>query len=144
MYWINIKALKEDLISGDYQERDIIPYIIASGIMTSLGSIGGSDAGIFDLIAAIIGIIAIIFGTWYVFGQHKPNSQVSFLSKYISLGWVVGFRLFLTIIPIVIITVILTATRTNDESLVYGIGILVLIFYSIIYYLLLGKHISET
>jgi len=144
MYWINIKALKEDLRSGDYQDRDIVPYIIASGIMTQLFSIGGSNAGIFDLIAALIGIIAIVSGTWYVFGQHKQNSQASFLSKYISLGWVVGFRLFLIIIPVVIIAVILTATRANDESLLYGIGILVLIFYSIIYYLLLGKHISET
>lgn len=142
MYWTNIKALKIDLSSGNYQERDIVPYIIADGILTALFSIGGSDTAVFDVINVIIGIVIIIVGTWYVFGQHQPNSQASFLTKYISLSWVVGFRLLIITIPLIIIGVFLTPL-TAGTPLLYGYGILIGVLYAIIYYLLLGKHISE-
>ena len=100
MYWINSRALKNKLRSGEFSERDAIPYIIAQGILINLSFLGDSPDTTNSLIAISLGILAVIIGTWFVFKKHAPNSNSSFLKKYVSLGWVVTIHCFLILIPV--------------------------------------------
>jgi len=145
MYWINTKQLKNKLRSGTFSDRDAIPYIIADGVLINLAYLGDSPDTAKSLVVIAVGILAVILGTWFVFNKHDPDSQSSFLKKYISLGWVVSVHCLLLFIPFLIVFAILLAAITGAREFVFEVAPTAgAIIFSILYYLLLGKHISET
>lgn len=143
MYWIKIKSLKHDLKTGTFTERDAIPYVIAEGILFQLALIVGSEQSIFDLFNLIIGIVAIIIGTWYVFKLHDKDSASSFLAKYISIGWVVTIQCLLIFLPLAIAIIVPAAIMGSKFWIGLG-GVIWCSTLYLVYYYLLGKHISET
>lgn len=145
MYWINSRALKNKLRSGDFSDRDAIPYIIAEGILINLVLLlSGTPEGKTSLVSTVAGVLAVVLGTWFVFKKHNPDSSSSFLKKYLSLGWVVSIQFFLIFISILLLVlvpaIIWGITSINGELVANAAEI---IFY-FLYYLLLGKYISET
>jgi hypothetical protein len=143
MYWVNINVLKIKLQTGQFKEIDAIPYIIADGILTCLAGLAGGYTSPLDLVTACIAITAIIYGTWHVFKKHNQNSESSFLTKYITLGWVVHWRCLLVLLPLIIIFTIPVAMLGNETWIHITSSMWVIIFY-FVFYALLGKHISET
>lgn len=143
MYWIKIKKLKHELQTGSFTERDAIPYIIAGGILVALIPLTKTNGSVFDLIAVAYDILIIVLGTWYVFKQHNPDSASSFLAKYISLSWVVGFRCFLIFIPLMILSLIPVVVWV-DKSTSGWFPLVWEIIFSVVYYYRLGKNVSET
>lgn len=144
MYWINSRALKNKLRSGEFSDRDVIPYIIAEGILYNLSFIGDALNDTTSYVTIFAGILAVIFGTLFVFKKHDPNSNSSFLKKYFSLGWVVTVHCLIAVIPFTILTIIL-AVITGAKDLIFEAAPATgAILFFVLYYLLLGKHISET
>ena len=144
MYWINSRALKNKLRSGDFSERDAIPYIIAQGILINLSFLGDSPETATSLITIGAGILGVILGTLFVFKKHDPNSNSSFLKKYVSLSWVVTIHCTLLLIPFLIVTILLAATTGAKDVIFEAAPATGAVLLCILYYVLLGKHISET
>ena len=143
MYWINIESLKADLQTGRFTERDAVPYIIADGILMSVFALADGYESPLDFLGAILGILAVIYGTWFVFNRHNSHSRSSFLMKYIALGWVVSIRCLLVLVPLIIVLTIPVAILGNAAWINLTSIIWAIIFY-FVYYYLLGKHVSET
>lgn len=143
MYWMKTKSLKHDLQTGTFTERDAIPYIIAESILVQLALFGGSEHIVFDSLNIIIGIAAIITGTWYVFNKHDKDSASSFLSKYVSIGWVVTVQCLLMLFPLAIVITVPAMLIGNQFWIGFCEIVFFVVFY-LVYYYLLGKHISDT
>lgn len=137
MFWLDINALKAQLRSGEFKERDIVPYIVADGILSQVFGMGRASAAGVDLLARLVGVAAILIGTWHVFERHDPESAVGFLPKYVALGWVVGFRLFLVFLPVMVIGGFAFGGYSGAFLLLMGA------LLWLIYYRQLGQCISE-
>ena len=142
MYWIGIKKLKKDLREGTFSDRDAVPYLIAEGVLTELGLLAGSKSNIFDIVAAVIGIAALILGILFVYKYHNRSSRSSFLACYISMGWVLSIRYILLFLPLVVVAALLGAIF-HSTALTESALLLLTVVYYFVYYYKFAEHISE-
>ena len=121
--------------------------MILEGVVTALLSLGISSEGLnaFDLVSMFISVAIVIGGTFHVYDQNGGAKGFDLVQKYIVLGWVVGFRVFLAYIPVMIMLVCLLVLGNLDDAvsdlLIVFCGAAMLQF---IFYQRLGKHIRDT
>lgn len=146
MYFINIKALKEQHRADQYQSNDSLMYLSATVILTYLATLlvrfpeNGWSVGV-DAVDGIMVLLSIFVA--YV--ANGGNGGSYFLDKFVSIGWVVLIRLLPVIVLLALVINIGEAAFFGQASEYDGpediIGLAVV--YGL-YTWRLGVHIKDT
>lgn len=150
MYIWNIEKLKSDLGDSGISEKESLKYLAVSIALSFLVmfSLLTYTGDILDYYLMFLESIIFIFGTFYVFSKNKGNEGKNFLSRFFSIGFVVGVRWFiiiiLTLIPVsIIINFLLVFFKFSEEiKEIISESFIIILFY-LIYVYLVGKHIED-
>ena len=145
MYFMDINKLKAELISEKLSEEDSFGYLFFS-ILIIFVPVGEVDSyNNADNIASYIVIGIIIIGLYYVFHCNGGKNGCHFLSRYISISFVVLFRtVVFFFIPAAFALIIIEDVFMGgvpDETTIYEAILFVALF--LVYYLSIGKHIKD-
>lgn len=144
MYFVSYHPLKHKLRTNSLSDREALPYLIIEAVFLSLASYssGREISNGYDILSLCVTIITVIGGTYYVYLQNGGTEGFNLLQKYIVLGWVVGIRLTIVLIPIVAVYIVIMLKLENPSfdlyTVLFGGSI------RIIYFQRLGRHIRDT
>lgn len=99
MYFINIKALKEQHESGQYQSNDSLMYLSATVILSYIAILlvrfpeNSWSLGV-DAVEGVMVLLSI----FVAYLANGGNNGRHFLDKFVSIGWVVLIRLLPVIV----------------------------------------------
>ena len=118
MYFIDVRSLKRDLGVGPLDQADVAIYVflVCGGVplFYPIVSDPSENLGPFGLSLLASFVIAVL-GTVACYRANGRTSGVRFAERFISLSWVVGFRVFLaTLLPVVVLRI--AAERLYPES----------------------------
>ena len=119
MYFVQYNPLKQKLRSRSLSDGEALPYLILEGVVTVLLYLDISSEGLnaFDLVSVIISVAILIGGTFHVYDQNGGKEGFDLVQKYIVLGWVVGFRVFLASIPLFLMLGVLIGLANIDDAI---------------------------
>ena len=124
--------------------------MILEGVVTVLLYLDISSEGLnaFDLVSMFLTVAILIGGTFHVYEQNGGKEGFDLVQKYIVLGWVVGFRVFLASVPVIIIlgviVRVLVLLANIDDAVSDMVIVICVATAEFIYYQRLGKHIRDT
>ena len=150
MYFVQYNPLKQKLSSRSLSDGEALPYLILEGVVTVLLYLDISSEGLnaFDLVSVIISVAILIGGTFHVYDQNGGKEGFDLVQKYIVLGWVVGFRVFLASVPVIIIlgviVRVLVLLANIDDAVSDMVSVICGVAVKLIYYQRLGEHIRDT
>ena len=143
MYFWNINRLKNDLTHGLLKESDSFTYLISYIIFIGITSVTSTLTDYSShLYYTLVGLLICICGTTYVYFRNGGAKGKNFLSRYISIQWVVGWRwcVFITL-PYCLVFFILAAVQLISlDSPFIRIGGIIIVALS---YWRIGKHIHD-
>jgi len=110
MYWLNLKALENQISNNELTEKDGFNYLLGYSILTTI-IVTISSVSIFQnktglgiaLLEVLISVIITILGLKAVYKANKEKDGKDFIKRYFAISWVIGFRLFLVLIGLIII-----------------------------------------
>ena len=146
MYFVQYNPLKQKLSSRSLSDGEALPYLILEGVVTVLLYLDISSEGLnaFDLVSVIISVAILIGGTFHVYDQNGGKEGFDLVQKYIVLGWVVGFRVFLASIPLFLMLGVLIGLANIDDAVSDMLSVICGVAVKLIYYQRLGEHIRDT
>ena len=146
MYFVQYNPLKEKLRNRSLSDGEALPYLILEGVVTVLLYLDISSEGLnaFDLVSVIISVAILIGGTFHVYDQNGGKEGFDLVQKYIVLGWVVGFRVFLASIPLFLMLGVLIGLANIDDAISDMLSVICGVAVKLIYYQRLGEHIRDT
>ena len=146
MYFVQYNPLKQKLSSRSLSDGEALPYLILEGVVTVLLYLDISSEGLnaFDLVSVIISVAILIGGTFHVYDQNGGKEGFDLVQKYIVLGWVVGFRVFLASIPLFLMLGVLIGLANIDDAISDMLSVICGVAVKLIYYQRLGEHIRDT
>ena len=119
IYFWNLQALKSQLRQGSLPPPQAFRYLLIPTVLGALamGSTPEATGWLGKLMpaanAAIVG-----FGTWYCYRANGGASGRDFLSRYISLGWVLAIRVVVACLPIGLLVGILAGVLNVSRGAV--------------------------
>jgi hypothetical protein len=145
MYFLNIKALKKDLINGPLSEKQTLPYMLAWVSFEGIVQIAPNHTfNNWTIISGIISLIIAILGTYYCYNRNSGINGQYFLQRYISFGWIVGVRMALFIaIPGVILTVAIARLIGDTHAGNTWYSTIIGNTLGVFYYWRIGYHIGQ-
>ena len=146
MYFVQYNPLKQKLSSRSLSDGEALPYLILEGVVTVLLYLDISSEGLnaFDLVSVIISVAILIGGTFHVYDRNGGKEGFDLVQKYIVLGWVVGFRVFLASIPLFLMLGVLIGLANIDDAISDMLSVICGVAVKLIYYQRLGEHIRDT
>ena len=149
MYFVRYQPLKEKLKNRELTDREALPYLLISSILTALAtSFPFTDN--FNSVGVINGITTLglaILGVLYAYKKNGKENGYDLIQKYLVLGWVVFVRCFLLFIPVFIAYMIIGRKfgiidiKSNETSLY---ELIFYIAFEALIYVRIGYHIGET
>ena len=147
MYFWKIDALKRELASPTVSDRYALPYLLWLG-GTELAGYALSDVAppnLWDRLISVVGLAAFLVGTLYAFRCNGGATGSQFLTRYISLSWVLGIRIVVFVLaPLVACVLAIESAvlgelpeHTTPFAAAAGVA------YSFAFYLRLATHIRE-
>jgi hypothetical protein len=151
MYFWKVESLKKDIVDGSFTDKKLIPYVVLSVGIYALGNgVAGylpcEDVNIWNYILSILNVMIPIVGTIYAYKCNGGGNGKNFASKYISIGFVVGIRFLVYLIPLMVLIAIYGAVVFGEKEELPTTYVEVILFsawYSLLYYKT-AKHISDT
>ena len=147
MQIVRYGPLKQKLRDRSLTDREALPYLVLfcaiTALITSFPFFGGFNR--WDTISGASIVVLAVGGVFYVYGKNRGDRGYDFIQKYVTLGWVLGIRFLLVIVPFGIFVygiadyyfdVFTDATGPLDVALV--------LVTEILFYQRLGCHIEET
>ena len=94
MYFWRIENLKNKMTTAPLSEREVLPYVIWSAVVTSASWTlpGGEKMDVGHVIMTMCNILIVIFGTIYVYRQNGGANGQHFLQRLYAIGWVITIR----------------------------------------------------
>ena len=142
MYFWDIANLKKHLSSTPLSQHDSLKYLL---VLSFLGMIPLPRPPYFsegNLLYFTLGAVVLICGTTYAYVKNGGAQGQDFLSRYVSLSWVMVVRTF----PYIIIFGLLLGfgiLSKLQESGQKAVSLTVIYAFSIFYYWRIGHHIAE-
>lgn len=146
MYFVKYNPLKQKLGSRSLGDREVLPYLIVEGVVLALLTHDMSTEGLhaFTVVSMVLNTAIVIGGTFHVYAQNGGKEGFDLVRKYVVLGWVVGFRVFLVCVPVLATIAYLLGVSNLDDTLKHMLLLICGVAVSIIYYQRLGRHIRDT
>lgn len=151
MYFVRYGPLKQKLRSRSLSDREALPYfILVNACLTLAGAIATEGWNAFDTLSMWLSIFFVIGGTCYVYQQNGGKEGFDLIQKYVVLGWVLGFRMFLVLfVPLIILVILVFNVFLGEE---FDLGpvpteatdVLILVIIEVFFYQRLGRHIRDT
>src|SRR5919108_1465185 len=93
MYFWRIEALKSDLAVRPMTDRQVLPYLVACGVlMAAVGIIPFGPPNKWDLVGGGWSMLLAIVGTIHVYRKNGGEVGLHILQRFLAIGWVVGIR----------------------------------------------------
>jgi hypothetical protein len=150
MYLWKIDSLVNDFKEGKVTQKEefkyLLFYIIISILFMDKVLYIDDVYNIYDTINSIAMFIITIIGTYYCYLVNSKGDNKDFMVRYISIGLLVGIRIFLIAFLLGIVYSSLFMTPEELESDSYETTILLLIFSSLVeiaYFWYLSKKIRD-
>jgi hypothetical protein len=148
MYFWDIKGLKLQLTTSGLPQADSLKYFLLLAMIGMIPipkppylSSGTALLSFGNFIHYLIGTVIFLCGSIYCYRKNHGSIGKEFLSRYISISWVVSVRL----VPILILfgSIISTGILLNlnagyEKAIIYSF----IYAFSIFYYWRVGHHIS--
>ena len=162
MYFLDIKALKKQLVSQGLTQRQLFYYILINVVLftitverVQLASNGSPNA--WDFAGAITNILIMGLGTFALYRANGGDSGTQFAARFFSI-WFVGtihFWLFSILFSLVwfvvasffpsIMSIFFDLTMVEEGRGIQTTGYLVVLgfVYSVLLFVYIGKHIRD-
>ena len=144
MQFISAKPLVDRFRSGEISESEVGPYFMVYMVLTAFtASFLLGDLDFWSVASGFSSVVITFFGVLYLKQQNGDSFANQFLLKYFCLGWVVSVRMFLLMIPSVVIVFSLAALFGGSHAfgpLVTLLGIAA----EILFFGWLGRLFSES
>lgn len=149
MYFLNLSKLKAEIREGKLAEAESFRYLLATFLvlyLTSIPSPQGSESLIVYLLLCLINL----WGLRRAYLANGGGNGSSFLVRFFAMGWVIGLRGLVVLIPVyllmsVLLSILLPGSGLRgltEASLVYEYSWYgCFIIYTIWYYLALSFHL---
>lgn len=133
MYFWRIENLKTELASRPMTDREVLPYFVVDAVLTSIAlDLGSSSFNLWDGLDLVWNIGLAVFGSIYLFRQNGGEHGNQFLQRFFAVGWVVGLRWCVWVVPLY---GVLFVTEIFREE----INVVELLFQVIVNTLLIGR-----
>jgi hypothetical protein len=145
MYIWKINQLKSDFINGAVTEKSMLKYLVAYTILLGLSFIPFGESNQFDLLNSLLMIPVSVIGLLYIFSANGGGNGTNFISKYFAIGFVVGVRLFVVVLPLAIVLGIVAAIA--DPDFIEGTtmwDVLFEVMITVFYFWRVAVHVGET
>lgn len=151
MYFWKIEELKNTLRNSQLPEKSKFIYLFLTNfffiLIINLLSLFPSKQDEVDLYLMVTGIINFIVGSCLIYMANGGNNGKYFLSKYISIGFVLGIRMFVfllcVIFPIYLIINAIISSHSQIYFLKNELYFACFFIFDIIYYRRFYIHIKE-
>jgi len=149
MRWWNLSAAKRDLISGELTSRQLLPYVLAFGLLET-GSIELSflapvseDLGTTQILLVLLTLVLTVLGLLYVYRENGGAVGKQFLERLLVLGWVTGIRFAVFLLLLFVVTGALAAFSDVAAGAIDSVMGPFLSLSLGIYYVYLGHHVAS-
>lgn len=151
MYFWKIELLKKDIVEGSFTDKELIPYIVLyAGLyafsMETSGYLPYKDANIWTYILSILNVLIPIVGTIYAYKCNNSGNGENFASKYFSIGFVVGIRFLVYLIPLMALMIVywVVILEEQEELLTTPVEVILFSAWYALFYYKMARHISST
>ena len=150
MYFWRINALKQMLIESGLSENNVFKYMLWYTGLTAVAIeiILYLPLGLvnkWDYLDSVLAVIIPLLGTMFAYKSNGSDAGKDFLTRYISISFVMVVRYTLYLVPVVIILTIYYALVFEENAQIYTTPVEVVIFsvwYVALYYSI-AKHINN-
>lgn len=151
MYFWKVESLKEDMANGIFTDKELIPYIVLSAglyavVIEMIGYLPYEDINVWTYVLSILNVLIPIAGTIYAYKCNGGSNGTNFASKYFAIGFVVGIRFLVYLIPLMVLMTIYWVTVFGDQEELPTTIVEVVLFsfwYALLYFKM-ANHISDT
>jgi len=116
MYFWKINKLKSDFVNDAVSEKSMLKYLVAYTILLGLSFIPFGESNEFNLFSSLLMIPISVIGLLYIFSANGGENGTNFISKYFAIGFVVGVRMFVIVMPIALIIGVFAGVAGADFS----------------------------
>ncbi|MEM9443856.1 MAG: hypothetical protein AAGA18_00755 [Verrucomicrobiota bacterium] len=142
--WSTSKAValfKEDTIN----DRLVLPYFITYSLLVALGTYMTYEVTtIWGWLEVGLDVIAVVFGTLYLYRLNNGANGNQFLNKYFIIGLPVALRAILIFIVIAVPTYLIAQSLDIDTESGNPIDFILLLIFYILFYWYFGLNIKKT
>ena len=140
----NLHKLKDELRQGPLAPKDAFLYLLIYNGLFALAAIPFFESNKFDVIIGVISALFIVVGTVYIYHANGGRNGVHLLDRYLSLGFVLTIRLVVCVlIPTYLLYLIVLSAVSELAEETIAIDVAIFAAFEAVFYLLLGKHISD-
>ncbi len=150
MYFWKIELLKDDLINNRFDDKSLLPYIILTIFLYTLGTeitayIPYEEVNLLTYLLSFMNVLIPIIGTIYIYKKNGGANGKNFANRYITISFVIGIRFLVYLIPVMIILICYwNFTFSEQETIPTTLfEIVVLSLWYIILYYNIAKHIES-
>lgn len=146
MYFVRYEPLKTRLRQREIGDREALPYLVMFFVLeviaTSLPTV--ADPNRWDIFGSILTIGATVWGVLYGYRCNGKESGYDFIHKFVVLGWVVGIRLALFVLPLTAAVYFVAVSYGLVEDASTPFDALYFSAISLLFYQRIGRHIADT
>jgi len=136
--------VRVELRAEEFADGEIAPYFFAYAILESVMWIFAfGEANPWDIAASVASVVITVFGILYLKKKNGDTFGNGFLNKRFALGWVIGVRIILIVIPSAV-ALFAVATIIGGEGAVDPAGALFVIMVEVLFYWWLGQLFLES
>ncbi len=151
MYFWKVESLKKDIVEGSFTDKELIPYVVVYAGLYALGIeatgyMPYEDVNIWTYVLSILNVLIPIAGTIYAYQCNRGGNGENFASKYFSIGFVVGIRFLVYLIPLMAVMIVYWVVMFGEQEELPTTYVEVILFatwYALLYYKM-AKHIGDT
>ena len=148
MYLWRIEKLKAEMAVRPFTDREVLPYLVAWLVLLEvvivLTTFLPSSVNVWDGLEAASGLLLTVVGTLYVFWQNGGSRGEYFLQRYFAVGWVVGVRLIVGLLPAMLVFyVALEALGSGSEDSTQWYDFVLITAAEAGFYWRFGHHVRD-
>ena len=152
MYFWNIKALKAEIKSGNFGDKEAISYIVVTIFLYMLDIELTERWGpleirnIWNTVNSILCLLITVFGTIYAYSKNGGAQGKNFANKFFAISFVTGIHFLVYFLGVMILMLIYwdyVFPDTGDISTTPFEVFVYTVWYGALYYVV-GKHMEDT
>ena len=146
MIWFDLKRLEKKIIENDFSDNEGFSYFLAFLV---LGFIVGYNDSVWNRISSIellVGLVITVWGAYSIFKTNAKGDGQDFFKRYFALAWVVGFRIFVSLlIFFTLFHMVYTIATGNDadEVLTGWTDVIMSSLITLVFYIILKRSFER-
>ena len=137
MYFWQVNALVEDLKARRVSQRQKMYYYLAYTLLTliavDVAGLVATELNFFVVLNSLLGVLITVGGILLCYEANSQGDDAEFIDRMVCLSWPISLRMFVVLIPVVVIYGLILASATGETET--GIGdVLIMTFYLIYFY----------